>query len=373
MNDIRCLVPDLPKADELLPWLNKIDENRWYSNFGPLVQAFEKGVEELMTGLSIDRPMHVCTTSSGTTAIEVAILAHELEKGSRILIPGLTFPGTINAIIQAECRPIISDVDPKTWCLTPTIAKEVFKYFPFQMVMPVSTYGYPLDIEGWQAFHEETGIPVLIDAAGAFGYQQLGDGITVVFSMHATKIFGIGEGGCVVSSDEGFIQNVRQMTNFGFAEGQIRKWGTNAKLSEYHAAVGMVQLERWPAMKAKRNDIYQRYMSLIEPTLFEWQHFTATKIPSVLMINCKTNGELVSAEMLARGIETRRWYCPPLYRHDAYTQYKTASAQGYPKLPVIDEISKGLIGLPYHNFLSIDDVNTVFETLMDIIDETSSH
>ncbi len=368
MEKINCLIPDLPNAEDLLSQLKRIDENRWYSNFGPLVTEFEKGLELFMRPLSHDLPMHVCTTSSGTAAIEVAILAQNLPRQARILIPGLTFPGTINAIIQAECEPVISDIDENSWCLTPDIARDIYKYQPFDMVMPVATYGYPLDIVAWQEFHDETGIPVLIDAAGAFGCQRLGKGITIVFSMHATKVFGVGEGGCVVSSDRVFIDNVRGMTNFGFSESVIRKWGTNAKMSEYHAAIGIVQLGRWSEMRKTRQRIYSLYLSTLQAmdSKLKWQPFPDETLPSVFVVNSHLDGEYVAEKLKGMGIESRRWYCPPLNRHDAYTKYKTVARNGYPKLPVVEDVSRGLIGLPYHNFLLDEEIQRVCNALDEI-------
>jgi len=124
----------------------------------------------------------------------------------------------------------------------------------------------PLPVDGWVHFRERTGLAVLFDAAAAFGNQRLPDGIPVVFSLHATKPFGIGEGGLVTGHDHEFIGRVRRLENFGFDGGVVTlAGGSNGKLSEYHAAVGLAQLARWPALAVRRARLWERYRAGLAP------------------------------------------------------------------------------------------------------------
>lgn len=238
---IPLLIPDLPSAEQLLPWLQRIDNAKWYTNFGPLVQEFESKLVKL---LSPKKTIYLTTTSSGTTALELALLALNIPKNHDALVPAFTFPATATAIKRVGLNPIFTDIDPHTWLLTPDIARQVLKKISFDVVVPVATFGCPQPTESWDKFSEETGIPVLIDAAAAFGNQTIGQRCIITFSFHATKPFGIGEGGLVIANSAEFIHQVKKLSNFGFESGKISKCGSNAKLSEYHAAVGLAQLER---------------------------------------------------------------------------------------------------------------------------------
>jgi len=195
---IQLLVPDLPSADELLPWLERIDKNRWYTNFGPLVIELEHALTKRLAGCSSAGPqkdIRLVTVNSGTAAIELAILALALPEQSRVLLPAFTFPATCTAVQRAGLHPVFSDVDEQNWTLTPDIAHAALRHIRFDLVLPVAAFGCPQPADEWDEFSRETGIPVLIDAAAAFDNQDIGNRCVVAFSLHATKTFGVGEGG----------------------------------------------------------------------------------------------------------------------------------------------------------------------------------
>src|SRR5262245_40179797 len=117
---IRLYVPDLPGADELMPFMRRVEAARWYTNFGPLEQEFAAEAGRL---LDAERPPNVATASSGTAALCLALQALDLPAGSRVLAPALTFPATAAAILAAGLTPLLADVDPDGWSLTPEIAR----------------------------------------------------------------------------------------------------------------------------------------------------------------------------------------------------------------------------------------------------------
>ncbi|WP_257604465.1 DegT/DnrJ/EryC1/StrS aminotransferase family protein [Pseudomonas sp. UMAB-08] len=257
MTLIPVLVPDLPTAEMLLPWLRRIDATHCYTNFGPLVHEFE-------AALSSQWPAaQVVSFSSGTAALEIGIAVLNLAPASQVLVPAFTFAATASAAVRNGLQPIFSDVAPGTWQLTPDIARRVAQHHALALVIPVATFGCPVDVEAWDAFVEETGIPVLIDAAGAFGNQRIGARASVAFSFHATKPFGIGEGGALVTRDTTLAKSVRRLSNFGFENAVVEVLGTNAKLSEYAAAIGLAQWACWPEQKALRQGLWQRYATAL--------------------------------------------------------------------------------------------------------------
>jgi len=347
---IPLLVPDLPTTEELLPWLKRIDSNKWYSNFGPLVQEFELKLTKLLGS-------NLTTVSSGTSALELALLALDIPSNSKILLPAFTFPATVTAVKSVGLQPIFTDIDPNTWLLTPTIARQVLNRVSIDVIIPVTTFGHPQPTDEWDKFSHDTGITVLIDAASSFGKQPTGKHCIVTFSFHATKAFGIGEGGLVVANSAEFIEQVRILSNFGFDNGVIIKAGSNAKLSEYQAAVGLAQLERWAKISQKRQVVWDIYQHYLDQEIL--QNMPTNHIPAILSVKVKDNSTI---ERFAKcQIQTRRWYYPPLYKHPAFTDVPKFAPQANDYLPVTENLS--LLGIPFHTSLTESDISYICNQL----------
>ncbi len=334
---IPLLVPDLPTTEELIPWLKCIDNNKWYSNFGPLVQKFESELTDLLGS-------NVTTVNSGTSALELSLLALELPIGSKVLLPAFTFPATVTAVKYIGLQPIFTDIDPNTWLLTPNIARQILDKLTYDVVIPVTTFGHPQPTDEWDKFSNATGVKVLIDAASSFGNQPIGKHCIVIFSLHATKAFGIGEGGLVVSNSADFIRQVRALSNFGFENGTIVKSGSNAKLSEYHAAVGLAQLKRWNRITQKRGLIWSIYQKYLAKTSL--QSMPENHVPAILSVKIQDDIPILANKY----IKTRRWYYPPLYKHPAFIDIVKISPQEDDYLPITENLS--LLGLPFHTSLT---------------------
>ncbi|MBI2312541.1 MAG: DegT/DnrJ/EryC1/StrS family aminotransferase [Betaproteobacteria bacterium] len=349
---IRLLVPDFPSADELLPWLRRIDASRWYSNFGPLVQEFESSVSGVFPENDAGA-LHLTTTASGTSALQLALSGLSLPRGSRVLVPSFTFPATALAILHAGLEPVFTEVDGKDWCLSPAIARAVAGRTDLDLVLPVATFGRPLPAGEWDAFARNTGIPVLADAAAALGYQAIATGMTAAFSLHATKPHGIGEGGLLVSRDPAIIDRARQLSNFGFRKGMAQRDGTNAKLSEYAAAVGLAQLARWPRIQELRRRLWTNYRERLAaiPSV-RLQDGPEGWVPAVVGVMTSVAAAEVSDGLASSGIETRSWYCPPLTHQPAFAAFSRAGPDGTGDLPVTDALARRLVGLPFHTGLT---------------------
>lgn len=364
MTDIRLLEPDLPCAEELRPFLERMDAARWYTNFGPLVVELEQKLHCLFfAGASVA----LTTVSNGTSALELAVQALHLPAGSRVLLPTYTFPATLAAVLRAGLQPLFSDVDPHNWMLTPQLARETLARTAFTLALPVSTFGNPVDASAWSAFMRETGIPVVVDAAAALGAQQTAEGPLFCFSMHATKPFACGEGGLVVSTDETRIDAVRRLSNFGIRDFSIDALGTNAKMSEYHAAVGLAQIPRWPAMRERRLALYRQYRECLAGCV-TFQQVAPGYLPSVLpvMVGDEARRAHCEQQLASRGIQTRRWYVLPLHRTPDMNGMPPRLSDG--DFPVaIDRVGRGL-GLPFHTRLSDADVEFVAGALREALD-----
>jgi len=368
---IPLMVPDLPSTDEILPWLREIDHNRWYSNYGPLCLQFEQELVELLKAQSprCRANFSMVSTSSGTTALEVGLSAYRLRPGTRVVLPSLTFPATATAVIRSGLIPVLADVDPECWVLTPEIAEQIVVKSGAEVVVPVAAYGHRLDVGAWAEFAREFNCQVLIDSAGAFPAHTPMAGVDIAYSFHATKSLGIGEGGGLLSVDDDFLKTARELTNFGFGAGTVNTIGMNAKLSEYHAAIGLCQIRRFPQMKAKRRALYSRMRERVGTArgLISYQSDRTPSSPTLFVIAIPGDAQRVCRHLEANAVGVRQWYCPPLHLHPAFDSYIKNSSLKFGDLSVSEQLADRIIGLPFHPSLTDIDIRTVSRVINEAV------
>lgn len=365
MNEIRCLVPDLPSAADLRPWLERIDANRWYTNHGPLLCEFEERMTAIVRGRD---PVFCVGLASGMAALELGLRALNAGPGCRVLMPALTFPATAQAAVRCGAEPVFADVCPQRWILSPEIAREAMARIRVDAVVPVATFGCPLPAAEWDTLARDTGVPVLVDAAAALGQQRVGGLAHWAFSLHATKPFGIGEGGLFVTGSADLAERVRRIANFGFECRIVQVAdGTNAKLSEYAAAVGLAQLERWPALLARRHAVFRAYRDALAELPSVSLQVGAHDAPATLCVLLPVAADCVAGLLARRGIETRRWYVPPLNRHPPFAGARCVGPDGHDRLPVTERLAERLLGLPFHTRLDAAAVHRIVGALRDAL------
>ena len=367
---IQLLIPDFPSADELLPWLRRIDAARMYTNFGPLVGELERVLAQqwpmdspcITEALS---PIQVVTLSSGSASLEVGIAGLQLAQGGEVLLPALTFPATAAAVLRNGLRPVFADVAADTWQLSPAMARAAAAYRRLALVIPVATFGCPLDVIAWDNFVDDTGIPVLMDAAAAFGNQPIGRRAHVALSLHATKPFGVGEGGLFVTRSDEIALRVRQLSNFGFSGGVVAIASGNAKMSEYTAALALAQWARWDKMQSGRRSKWAAYRAGLEaiPGMSLQAGFAAGDLPANLVIRFSSAADDVSNRLAGLGIPTRRWYYPTLEHHPAFNACQVFTPEASEGMPVTRRLAEHALGLPWHNFLSGNQLDTILDAL----------
>ncbi len=355
---IPLLVPGVPGIDQVRPWLERIDTAQVYTNFGPLVLQFEQQLSALW------QPSPAITTvSNATVGLELALASVDLQPRARVLVPALTFAATATAIVRAGYEPVFGDVDPRSWLLTPDIAYEAVRSYRVHAVLPVAAYGCPQSVAQWDRFTNETGLPVVIDAAGAFGNQAVGDTSTVIFSLHATKALGVGEGGIVASRSDRIVRCVRQAANFGLTpHGVVVHGGTNAKLSEFHAAVGLAALAAWPHRNNALRQLRREYLEALEclHPVVTWQETPGSIVAPILPLRLIGIADIEAVRSLLSdaGIETRRWYCPILPQHPLFSGFTAIDG-----VPVARQLSTELLGVPFHTSLQRNEMAYVVERL----------
>lgn len=300
---LKVLVPDVPTADEILPYLRRVDAAKWYTNGGPLVQELE-------------RRLGGVTVSSATTGLELA--AKCVFKRRQVRVPAFTFAASVTALLRAGFDPILCDVGAD-WSLVD----------PDDQSLNVCPFGAPVRGGG------------LIDAASAWGNQHEG---VRVFSLHATKALPAGEGGLVVGDAE-LCERIRKLANFGlevtpFAHGIVSEAGTNAKLSEYHAAVALAALDRWDATSRARVELDAAYRERLPHIQRQPRPIGGVYTTFPIMVR---NASAIARDMASEGIETRRWYTPTMERHPAF---KWLRVEG--DLAMCKRLNDELLCLPFH-------------------------
>lgn len=362
-DEVPLMRVQLPDADALVPYLRRIDANRWYTNFGPLACELEQRLAGHFAGT-----VQVVGMSSGTAALELALGALQLPRGATVLLPALTFVATATAIIRAGYRPLIADVDAASWLLTPDLARRILATQRIDAVMPVATFGLAQDVQAWDRFAGDTGLPVLIDAAGAFGNQPASGRCHVAFSLHATKALAAGEGGFVVTADRAMAARMRTLSNFGIdltRDNQVFMPGGNGKLSEYHAAVAHAALDAWPEVSRRRRDVRDGYLHALArhcPGVI-LQAGTADGVYPILVVALPHGAQArgIQRELAEQGIQTRQWYCPTLDRHPAFAGF------GGPPLVVAHDLAARLLGLPFFIDISQAQIDRVCRALSGLL------
>lgn len=343
---IPVMRPRLPGADALLPYLRRLDSARWYSNFGPLVQE----LEARLTAHWRLPPGGVLSLSNATQGLSVALQAVGAPPGSLCLMPAWTFVATAHAAIQAHLRPYLADVDETGGMLTPALAEAALAAAPGPVgaIMPVCPFGAPLDWDGWARFQQRTGIPVIIDAAAAFDSVRPGP-VPAIISLHATKTLGAGEGALLLCADTDLVARARARSNFGFLGNHISHTvATNAKMSEYHAAVALAALDQWPETRRLWQVALERVRNAAAALGdIHWPAGLADDyVCSSPTIRVKDAAAMV-VTLRQDGIEARKWWQDGLASHPAFAQCDAMP------LPVTARLAHATLALPC--WLDLDD------------------
>ena len=359
------LRPRLPATDRLVPYLRQIDAARVYTNHGPLATTLADGLAEC---LSLPRGGIACA-SSGTTALVGAILAvagAAAKERPLALVPAFTFVATAQAAELAGYRSWITDVDPVTWMLDPERLLQHPALDRVGVVVPVAPFGRPVPPAPWLEFRRRTGIAVVIDGAASFDRiasdpERLLNEIPVALSFHATKAFATGEGGCVVTTDPDLTHRVTRVLNFGFYGARVAESaGLNGKMSEYHAAVGLAELDEWHVKQAALQGVIEAYRRGMTRAGLSEFFIAAPEIGLSYVLfrgGCPEEADQVQTRLHQQGIDTRLWYGTGLHRQ-AYFADRPRDP-----LPVTEEIAPCLVGLPIAPDLSEPQIERVIAAL----------
>jgi len=356
---IPLMKPLLPNRRALEPYLAEIDVNRWYSNRGPLERRFEARLAEYF-GVE---PEQIICVSNGTQALSISLKAVARSSEGYCLMPSFTFAATAHAAVAAGLEPYFLDVDPNTWAIDPEVVKTILPTLngPIAAIVPVAPFGASFEIEAWDNFHRDTGIPVVIDAAAGFDTARSGKS-PVIISLHATKALGIGEGGFILCRDDGNITKIRAGRNFGFIGRRVAEVpGINAKLSEYGAAVGLASLDAWPETRNQLCSLAGSFLDLFAglDCLSFAPGFTVEHAVTTCNVAFKEPiASNVIAELAHEGINARRWWNRGCHEEPIFSQYRIMC------LNVTDYLTERVVGLPFFVDLELNQIKRIRDAVI---------
>lgn len=362
---IRVLQPRLPESTLIAPYLRRIDAARIYSNFGPLLSEFEHRLAALF---DVEDAAVTCV-ANGTLALSLALKAQRPPSGSLCLMPSWTFAATAHAAVANGLVPYFVDVRPESWAIDPALATAAIRTAPERVgaVVPVVPFGCPFDYAAWDRFAADTGVAVAIDAAAAFDTAEPGE-VPLALSMHATKCFGIGEGGAVLSRNTALVKSVRQMSCFGFLPGTRDALfaAINAKLSEYAAAVALATLDGWPYTRIGLTSLARAYTASLSaiPGVTPMPGLDGTFAGStynVVLDAAYPDASQVATRLTQAGVETRRWWGDGCHAQRAFAAYPRA------ELAITNDLARRSLGVPFHLGIGPREINAVVSGLADAL------
>ncbi|MFI6702941.1 DegT/DnrJ/EryC1/StrS family aminotransferase [Streptomyces sp. NPDC050509] len=361
--DIRVGTPNVPAKDRYLELVSEAIDRRWLSNLGPLVRRFE----ELTARRTLRR--HNTAMNNATTALQVAMKACGVT--GEVIMPSFTFVATAHAMSWIGLTPVFCDIDPGTGTLDPrSVAKAVNSRTG--AVLGVHLWGNLCDLAGLDDVARGAGVPLVLDAAQAFGCRPLRPGPTgtaEVFSFHATKVLNCFEGGLVATDSAEVHARVRSLHNFGFDEAmEVAGPGTNAKMNESSAAMGIASIERLDETLRAYRTIHLRYeeglrdvpgvtlMAGPEGQTHNHQYVVVQVDPAVAGLHRDRLCDILGAE----NIRAKRYFAPGCHRMPPYR----ADAVHTPvDLSATETLTERVLALPTGLAVSPGDVDRICDVI----------
>lgn len=357
--------PNIGDREALLARFNTILDDRRLTNGGPFERELEQRVAERL-GVS-----HCIAMCNGTIALEIAVRA--LGLSGEVIVPSLTFIATAHALRWQGITPVFCDIDPATHNIDPRAVERSITPRTTG-VIGVHLWGRPCDTDALEEIAASRGLTVLYDAAHAFGCTHRGRpiggfGSLEVLSFHATKVLNSFEGGAVVTNDDRLARKLRLMRNFGFTNyDEVSELGTNGKMSEVSAAMGLTSLEALDELIAVNRRHYGRYRARLDaiPGLHlvsyregEQHNFQYVVVEVDEAMAGVRRDDLVHV-LLGENVLARRYFFPGCHRMEPY---RSNSLRGQPALPETERMVDRLLLLPTGTALGEGDVDGICSLL----------
>lgn len=347
--------PWLPPLEAYAALLEGVWSSRMLSNFGVLATRLEAHARDYLGAA------HVLSVSSGDVALALALRAFELPAGGRVLVPSFTFNSTVNAILWNGLRPDFIDIDPATLTVDP--GDVAARLDGAVAIVATHVFGSPADVESLAALARQAGVRLLFDAAHGYGSLHGGRhigtfGDAEVFSLSGTKPATSGEGGLFATADPDLAERFRYLRAYGFQGDYNSHYvGLNGKLSELHAALGLLTLPRIEealAARARHVRAYRERLGAIPGVLLQRVQPTdrSTYKDFAVIFSAAEDRARVEAALAAEEIQTKRYF-RPCHRMDAYRVHADRP------LPITEWVAERILCLPLFEDLTDEDRDLV--------------
>lgn len=349
----------LPDKEKYKKYVDEIYENGWLTNNGPLVQRLEKRLAEYL-GVK-----NIVLVSNGTVALEIAYRTLDI-KGFAITTP-FSFVATTSSLVTNNILPIFADIDQNSFNLDP---KNIEKLITpnTSAIVPVHVFGNACAVEEIDEIAKKNNLKVIYDAAHAFdvkykGKSLLNYGDISTLSFHSTKLFHSIEGGALIINDDELVQKARYLINFGIKNtDEIPHLGTNAKMNEFEAAMGLCVLDDIEEIKDKRKDILENYRKELKGLVqVQEQNEYATENYSYFPVVFESEEQLLKVQkaLNEKQIFPRRYFYPSLDTLE-YIEPKQMCK-------ISRDISKRILCLPIYAELEKDVQDIIISTIKGIV------
>lgn len=357
--------PDLPPLEEFLPYLEKIWGSHILTNGGPFHLELEQKLCEYL-GVK-----YISLFSNGTLALVIALQA--LHITGEVITTPFSFVATTHALWWNGIKPVFVDIEPGIFTIDPSKIESAIT-LQTTAILPVHVYGNPCNTEKIQEIAERYGLKVIYDAAHAFGVKIGGTSVAnfgdlSVLSFHATKVFNTFEGGAIISHDEKTKKHIDQLKNFGIIdETTVITPGINAKMNEFQAALGLLQLKYIDALIEKRKQLTETYRKALRdiPGILSMPDTPDVKYNYAyfpVLINGKVFGKTrndVYEKLKANNIFSRRYFYPLISQFPMYCNLESSKPG---KMPIAERITEEVLCLPIYPDLEISTVKVICEII----------
>jgi len=360
--------PSIGDKQAFLAYVDQIFERRWLSNDGPLLQEFER---RIAAHLGVRHCVAMC---NGTIALEIAIRALGLQ--GEVIVPSYTFVATAHALQWQGITPVFADIDPATHTLDPAAVRRMITPRT-SGIIGVHLWGRPAPVAALQEIADEHGLGLIYDAAHAFSCSHQGKmignfGSCEVLSFHATKFFNSFEGGAVVTNDDALAGRMRLMRNFGFSGlDQVSHPGTNGKMIEIAAAMGLVNLDAVDAVIAANRANHDSYRAalagipgvrLLDYDANErnnYQYVVAEVGP-----DCPVSRDAIVDALRAEHIMARRYFWPGCHRMEPY---RSLFPHAGLVLLATERVAAGVMVLPTGQTMGAEHIAVVAQVIRTVV------
>ena len=362
--------PNIGDRDKLMERINDMLDRRWLSNDGPFAQEFEQRIADMM-GVK-----HCVAMCNATIALEIAIRAAGLT--GEVLVPSYTFIATAHALQWQEITPVFCDVDPETHNIDPAQVEKMITPRTTGII-GVHVWGRPCDIDALADIADRHNLTLMFDAAHAFGCsykgQMIGNfGDAEIFSFHATKFLNTFEGGAVCTNNDDLAVKMRLMKNFGFAGvDKVIYIGTNGKMSEVSAAMGLTGLESLDDFIAihKRNyEVFQRELAGLPGVKVIRYDETQKNNYQYVVVEVDAERAGISRDQIveilwAENVRARRYFYPGCHQMEPYRSYFPHAGL---LLPNTEKLAQECMILPTGTAVDAEDAATISRLIRALVE-----